>query len=179
MEISARLKILMDSKGWDQQILAEKLRVSRRIIPDWLSGKHRPHTKTLERIAETAECSVQWLITGEGEMFPPKTSSEPDVSYTETERSLVDRLASRHGARVDLMVLVSEEEYDFLRLYRKIVAARPEAAKKAVKCLYDLMAEHQIERRKGSVDQASPFGLCRGKPGDDVDQVKNGNTNGE
>lgn len=56
------LKVARDRKGLTQDQLAEKLNVSRVTVARYESGDRWPDQKTLVKIADTLDCSIDFLL---------------------------------------------------------------------------------------------------------------------
>ncbi|MGV1099186.1 helix-turn-helix transcriptional regulator [Thiovibrio sp. JS02] len=78
-EISERLTNLVNSIGWTQEKLAKEIHSSRQTINRWVTGKVPPTRNSLSRVANATGCSLEWLLTGNGEMF-----DTPDWAREET-----------------------------------------------------------------------------------------------
>ena len=57
------------TEGLSQQRFADKLDVDRVMVAYWESGKSFPSYKTLKKIAETFNVSVDWLMGFSDEMY--------------------------------------------------------------------------------------------------------------
>lgn len=68
--ISKRLQDVMQEKGWSQSELAKKINTNRVQVNRWLHAKAIPTKNSIRRIATATGCRLNWLLTGEGEMFP-------------------------------------------------------------------------------------------------------------
>lgn len=67
--IPQRLQEVLDRRGWSQSQLAEKIHTHAATVNRWLRCKIPPSRKALARVAEATGCDLDWLLTGEGEMF--------------------------------------------------------------------------------------------------------------
>lgn len=70
-----RLANLRQVLGLNKSQFASTLNVSYGNVGDWERGRAKPGADALAAIVKTFNVSALWLLTGEGEMFPP---SEPD-----------------------------------------------------------------------------------------------------
>ena len=67
-----RLQILIDSKKISQLDLANGVGVSGPMVTNWLNGKTKSVRRTtLQKLSAFFGCNIEWLASGEGEMFPP------------------------------------------------------------------------------------------------------------
>ncbi|CNE50878.1 XRE family transcriptional regulator [Yersinia enterocolitica] len=73
LTLAQRLKIAMESAGYTQLKLAEKVGVTQGAIQKLVSGKAKS-TRNIIDIAEALQVSPQWLNSGEGSMKPTKES---------------------------------------------------------------------------------------------------------
>lgn len=65
-EVGFRIRRLREGAGWSREALAERLGVHAGSVARWESGGAVPHAYRLERIAELAGVSGEWLRTGRG-----------------------------------------------------------------------------------------------------------------
>lgn len=59
------------NKDLDQHTLAEKIGISTRTLQRWEKGDQVPSSTYLMRIAKATGVRPEWLLTGEGEIYPP------------------------------------------------------------------------------------------------------------
>lgn len=64
-----RIKELRTKLGLKQTEFAEKINVTEQSIINWEKGKKTPHINTLNTIANTFNARLDWLLTGNGEIF--------------------------------------------------------------------------------------------------------------
>ena len=74
--IGERLRSARESKSLDQATLSEKVGVVTRTLQRWEKGEQVPDGLAITRIAKATQVHPNWLLTGEGEMFP--SPSRPD-----------------------------------------------------------------------------------------------------
>jgi len=79
--IGERLRTARENKEMDQTTLAEKIGVVTRTLQRWEKGEQVPDGVSITRIAKATNVQPTWLLTGEGEMYPPPPS-RPDNVYT-------------------------------------------------------------------------------------------------
>lgn len=60
----ARLRALMDAKGWTQVALAERSGLSQQVISRYLRGSW-PTPPALVQLARAFDCSLNYLLTGQ------------------------------------------------------------------------------------------------------------------
>ena len=63
---AVRLKDLMEIANYNQITLERAIQTNRKTIRYWLSGRYFPNYKTLLKLAELFNCSIDYLL-GEGE----------------------------------------------------------------------------------------------------------------
>lgn len=64
-KVSSNIKKFRKEKDMTQDVLAEKLCVTRQAVSNWENDKTQPDVDTLEKLAEVFEVSVEELIYGE------------------------------------------------------------------------------------------------------------------
>lgn len=65
--VGFRLRRVREAQGWERGELADRLGVHPGSIARWETGGSVPHRYHLERIAEWADVSPDWILTGEEE----------------------------------------------------------------------------------------------------------------
>lgn len=65
-----RLRIARENKGFDQARMARKVEIAVRTLQRWEKGEQVPDSEYLMRIVKHAGVRPEWLLTGEGEMYP-------------------------------------------------------------------------------------------------------------
>ena len=65
MEIGKHIKELRTSRGWNQEVFAEKTYVSRQTVSSWENNKSYPDIKSLLLMSELFEVSLDDLIKGD------------------------------------------------------------------------------------------------------------------
>jgi len=64
--IPQRIRIIMAELGLDDEGLAGSIGLTRPAISYWLSGKTRPSWNNAQKIENTHDYSVSWIMTGLG-----------------------------------------------------------------------------------------------------------------
>lgn len=111
--MAARLKLLRDRHFPNEtSTMASRIGVNRRRLNDWLAGRSGPSSESLAALASSTGCSVEWLLFGHGEAFPPiaerADASNPIIRQTRQELlAAVDHLAL---ALKVMRPLLSDEE---------------------------------------------------------------------
>lgn len=70
-----RLRELREEKGISQKELGKLFNVAQNTISNWENGTREPDTKTLVKLAELFECSVDYLVGRTDDPRPP----DPDI----------------------------------------------------------------------------------------------------
>ena len=78
--MNSRIKELRIALGKNQTDFAQKLSVSRSAICKIESGENSPSEQTIALICKEFSVNEDWLRTGNGEMFEPKTKDDL-ISY--------------------------------------------------------------------------------------------------
>ena len=71
-----RIKELRKALGLTQQEFSERIGVKRNTIAQYESGRNAPIDAVVSLICREFNVSEDWLRTGEGEMFKPKSRNE-------------------------------------------------------------------------------------------------------
>ena len=85
------LKKSRDEKGLSQKALADILGVSQGTIGNWESGVREPNFKTIEKLADFFDVSVDFLLGRNNEALstPDYTSNKVSPALSETEQELI------------------------------------------------------------------------------------------
>ena len=114
MKLSMRVRKARHQAGLSQQVLAERMGVTRGAVANWESAVAVPAARRLARIANVTGVSYEWLATGRGAMLPelgfedPKTPAvDADFVDDPVERQLLDtfRMASMRARKAALDTL--------------------------------------------------------------------------
>lgn len=63
--LGSRIKALRDEKNWSQEILSQKAKIARSVITMIETGQRYPSEKTLNKIIEALDSSLEELYTNE------------------------------------------------------------------------------------------------------------------
>lgn len=114
MAISDRLKDLRTSKGYTQTRMADLLGIKQSSYNNYEKGIREPSYELLTLLSSRSEINLHWLITGTGEMFTRKESSQPVVRES----------GSRYySGKVPAVVTVSEQDHNTIVMVSTKVAA--------------------------------------------------------
>ena len=78
-----RIKSLRKQLGLTQEEFAARIRVKRGAIANYEIGRNEPVDSVLSLICREFSVNEQWLRTGEGEMFLPKSRNEELLAFVE------------------------------------------------------------------------------------------------
>ena len=78
--IGERLRMARENKEMDQASLARKAGIVTRTLQRWEKGEQVPDGVAITRLARATSVHANWLLTGEGEMYP--VPSRPENVYT-------------------------------------------------------------------------------------------------
>lgn len=79
-----RIKELRKALGLTQQEFSDRIGVKRNTIAQYESGRNEPLDAVITLICRTYCVSEEWLRTGEGEMFQPKSRNEELMEFATT-----------------------------------------------------------------------------------------------
>lgn len=114
-----RIKLVRTQKDLSQEKFAIELNLSRNFINQIESGKKSPSERTLKDICLKFGVNEEWLRTGEGEMFLPKTMEEELAHFT--LECLSDEPESFRNRLVKALAKLSMEEWEVLeKLFREV-----------------------------------------------------------
>lgn len=82
MSIGSRIQITRKNKKLTQTQLAEMLGYTKSNVSDYERDKASPPLKSIERIAEIMDVSIEWLITGK------ESDTQKQMSFNRQEREL-------------------------------------------------------------------------------------------
>ena len=79
--INIRICYLIRDLGITKTAFAEKIHVTPQFVSSLCSGVKIPSDRTILDICREFRCSEQWLRTGTGEMFPPRTRAQEIAEF--------------------------------------------------------------------------------------------------
>ncbi|MDY0152296.1 MAG: S24 family peptidase [Candidatus Cloacimonas sp.] len=86
METSDRVKLLIDNGQQTQKKFAETIGISPARLNNYLAQLSKIPQDILVKIAEKYNCSLTWLITGEGSMFQEFQAVDAEALFAKTIR---------------------------------------------------------------------------------------------
>ncbi|URL01035.1 helix-turn-helix transcriptional regulator [Avibacterium sp. 20-126] len=69
MNISDRLKQVMDAKNLNIKAFSEASEIPYRSVQNYLREEREPNVDALLKVSRSLNVNINWLLTGEGEMF--------------------------------------------------------------------------------------------------------------
>ncbi|MDW3095406.1 MAG: helix-turn-helix transcriptional regulator [Gammaproteobacteria bacterium] len=94
--IAHRITQARKSRGLSQELLAERLKISRGACGHWERGKALPSTEHLTELSKILNVRLEWLINGEGEMQTNHQISEASVPAYIIEDDETKEVAERY-----------------------------------------------------------------------------------
>lgn len=79
--MNARIKQLRKALGLTQQEFADQLNIGRGTLANYEVGRNEPIDAVIALICREFDVNVQWLRTGEGEMFIQKSRDEEVAAF--------------------------------------------------------------------------------------------------
>ena len=101
-EIGVRIKILRESLGLSQKDISEKAEINRVYMNRIESGKYNPSFNAIYNILTKFNVSIDWLLTGKGQMF------------LIDEDNAINKLKDYHLQFLDKLVSMPEEKQERL-----------------------------------------------------------------
>ena len=89
MTINDRIKMIRVDKGYSQQKFADKIKLSANFINLIERGSRNPSERTLNDISAEFNVNLEWLKTGEGDMYDEE-SEDVVIKSLRTEYNLDD-----------------------------------------------------------------------------------------
>lgn len=110
-EINCRIKELIAALGIKKTVFAGQLNVSQAFVSQMCSGSSQPSDRTISDICREFNVNEEWLRTGEGEMFRPKSRNE---ELTEFFASVLDEGPGIKSQLLTVMARLSKEQWELL-----------------------------------------------------------------
>jgi transcriptional regulator with XRE-family HTH domain len=131
--IGNRLKKYLEVKGISQADFARKTGLTQGHVSDIINNiKKHPSAGTLAKIDKNTDLNIRWLLTGEGEMFTNKKSTErspmdimrdvlkEEFDFTDKELSALEKLLVRKEVII-LLTKALEGDSTAKELVKKII----------------------------------------------------------
>ena len=106
-QVGKSIRALRESKGWSQDVLAEKLGTTKSAVSFWERGETMPRTAKIQKMAQLFDVTVTELLTGEKRSKGTLTGDE--VALVANFRKLNDE--GRAMVLKAVYVLSQSEEY--------------------------------------------------------------------
>lgn len=113
MNIPDRLRALRDCLGLTQVQMAERIGLPKRTIVGYENGEREPGSAALAAYARTG-VNMNWLLTGDGEMFHRKAEPKPETSQEQAFAGFLPP-DHPHARRWAALIQLVEEEPDEAR----------------------------------------------------------------
>ncbi|OOF86843.1 transcriptional regulator [Rodentibacter ratti] len=84
MNISKRLKQVLEAKKLNIKTFSERSCIPYRSVQNYLREEREPNVEALIKLKETMNININWLLIGEGEMFSSEIEKE-SLSISEIE----------------------------------------------------------------------------------------------
>lgn len=88
MSLGIRLKKEREKRNWSQLFVAEKIGITNAVLSNYERGVRDPDTTTLKKISNLYEVSIDYLITGENNIFISNTN----ILLNEVEFEIIEEL---------------------------------------------------------------------------------------
>lgn len=115
-----RIKEIRKSLKLTQEEMSSRLMIKRNTIASYETGRNMPTTAVVALICREFNVSEEWLRTGEGEMFVPKTKSAEIADFVGKLMSADD--ADFKKQLVSVLARTSYEEWIVLEKVAKRLA---------------------------------------------------------
>lgn len=108
MAIGQRIDEVIRCEGLKKVEFAERLKIDQSYVTQLINGRRNPSARLLDDISEKFGISLQWLETGEGEMYGARSSRALDVvteryNGSATFRAVLDVYASLSATEQDAL----------------------------------------------------------------------------
>ena len=127
--MKTRIKKVRKDHGMTQQAFADALNVSHASVQSWELGRVVPSATAIQLISVKFDVSSEWLETGEGAPYAPRTRNQQIAEWA--NKVMADKDEAFRKRFVYALSHMSESGWDNLE-----------------KFLLDVLAEHDIETRE-------------------------------
>jgi transcriptional regulator with XRE-family HTH domain len=107
--LSERLKSSRENKNFKQNKIAEMLDIHNSTLAKYESGDREPDTKTLIRLADLYEVSLEWLIAGKSSRLTSPYTVDPTRDFLAIE-----------GVKHELTLEEAEHLKESLAMFRQL-----------------------------------------------------------
>lgn len=109
--INNRIKEIRQSKGLTQSQFSEIIGLSRNYIALIEIGERVPSDRTISDICREFNVSEEWLRTGEGEMFKPKSRNEELFEFV---TNAIGKPTGIQAKLLSIMARLTDEQWEVL-----------------------------------------------------------------
>ena len=111
-----------------QAEFAESLGLKQNTIATYEMGRFMPSDRTISDICRTYNVNEEWLRTGEGEMFVPRSREDEVAAYF--GRIMGGKCSNIESAIISLMARATPEDWELVTTFARELAAALEAKEK-------------------------------------------------
>lgn len=122
--LNERINTLISTLGIRKTAVADRLNVSQAFVSQLCTGKTNPSDRTISDICREFNVNEEWLRTGDGEMFKPKSRNE------ELQEFLLRSVDDPSGIQVKLLSVMARLSTDQWELLRDIALQIAEEVQK-------------------------------------------------
>ena len=106
MTLGVKIQELRRKRGMSQDVLAEKLDVSRQAVSKWERDEAIPETEKIIRLAQEFQVSIDYLLLSKEEENPPESVATPPRSAEPSAGQQVLRGVRRHGYKAGYGMMI-------------------------------------------------------------------------
>lgn len=122
-----RLKAVRKAIGLTQQEFADDLNLRQSTIASYESGDRVPSARTVADVCRTYGVNIDWLQTGEGEMFRASTRAEQIAAFV--GEALADEPESTRQRLLYALTRIPDKGWQLLDAFLDDLAAPPPGKK--------------------------------------------------
>ena len=148
-----RIRILIDAKKLSQRGFAEAIGANEARVSQWISGQTKnPRRTTLQKIAITFGCDLEWLATGLGIPFPThgdSTSGQTRPTHCVTTRP--EEVASTSHSSKTVNLTQEQEEFtvrEMVNMTMEVLESDTDYKSALASCV---RAFHKATRQEGEM----------------------------
>lgn len=106
-----RIKELRKTLGFTQQKFSEKIGVKRNTVAQYETGRNIPIDSVINLICREFNVNEEWLRTGEGEMFKPKSRNEELFEFV---TNAIGEPTGIQAKLLSIMARLTDEQWEVL-----------------------------------------------------------------
>jgi transcriptional regulator with XRE-family HTH domain len=119
--ISLRLKGFREHLGYSQKDFSDILSIERVAYNKIENGTKKPGNDIYTPLYEKFNLNLNWLITGEGEMFLPNSKNKSSMGENEVEILSLYRNNKQFRELMDNMIDVYKGGYDIIKAFNQML----------------------------------------------------------